>query len=50
MARSVPCEQCGNVTPIEKAERLIIEDRTHYFCSERCKIQWGEQPDVVDEE
>jgi len=47
---SVACEHCGKVTPKKTAERLVLEGWTHYFCSERCKIQWSEQEEVEDDE
>jgi len=48
MAQTTTCEQCGTVIPVTQTERLVVEDWTHYFCSERCKIQWGEM--VANEE
>ncbi len=50
MSRTVPCEHCGNVVAMDKAEQLIVEDWTHYFCSELCKIQWGELAELEREE
>lgn len=49
MAQTTTCEHCGTVIPLDKAERLVVEDWTHYFCSERCKIQWGEMAEIEDE-
>ena len=50
MAQSTTCEHCGTVIPVAKAERLVVEDWTHYFCSERCKIQWGEMAEIDEDE
>jgi hypothetical protein len=50
MAQTATCEHCGTVIPRERAERFIVEDWTHYFCSERCKLQWGEQGEIEEEE
>ena len=50
MARTVTCEHCGGVTTTDAAERIVLDDWTHYFCSERCKIQWGEQAEIEEEE
>jgi len=47
---TVACEHCGKVSPKETAERLVVEDCTHYFCSARCKIQWGEQGEIEEDE
>ena len=49
MARTTTCEHCGTVIPIEEAERIVVEDWTHYFCSERCKLQWSEQAEIEEE-
>jgi len=50
MARTTTCEHCGVVISTDKAEQIIVEDWTHYFCSERCKLQWGEQAELEEEE
>ena len=47
---TVTCEHCGKVTPKKSAEPLVAEGWTHFFCSERCKIQWGEQAEIEDDE
>jgi hypothetical protein len=47
---TVTCEHCGKVTPKKTAERLVMEGWTHSFCSERCKIQWGEQVEIEEDE
>jgi len=49
MAPTTVCEQCGTVIDTTTAECLVVDDWTHYFCSERCKIQWGEQIELEDE-
>lgn len=50
MGDAVTCEHCGNPIVAGKAERLVAEGWTHYFCSERCKIQWGEQAEIEEDE
>jgi hypothetical protein len=50
MDETTTCEHCGLVVPIAKAERVVADDWTHYFCSERCKILWGEQGELEPEE
>ena len=50
MTETTSCEHCGNVVPIARAERVVIDAWTHYFCSERCKLQWGEQGELEEEE
>ena len=50
MAQATRCEHCGTVVPIVKAERVVVDDWTHYFCSERCKILWGEQAELEEDE
>jgi hypothetical protein len=50
MTQTTTCEHCGTVVPLAKAERLVVEDCTHYFCSERCKIQWGEMGEIEEDE
>jgi YHS domain-containing protein len=47
---TVTCEHCGRVIPKKSAETLVAEAWTVYFCSERCKIQWGEQAEIEDDE
>jgi hypothetical protein len=49
MAQATTCEHCGTVVPLDKAETLIVEDWTHHFCSELCKIQWGELAEIEEE-
>lgn len=44
------CEHCGAVIPAGTAETLVVDDWTHYFCSERCKLRWGEQGEIEEEE
>jgi ribosomal protein L24E len=48
--QTVTCEHCGKVTPKKTAELIVVEDWAHYFCSERCKIQWGEQAEIEEDE
>lgn len=50
MPQTTTCEHCGAVIVIAKAEQFVVEDWTHYFCSERCKIQWGEQAEIEEDE
>ena len=50
MAQTTTCEHCGTVIPRDSAERVVVEDWTHYFCSERCKLQWGEQAEIEEDE
>jgi hypothetical protein len=50
MAQTSTCEHCGAVVETNRAQRIVVEDWTHYFCSERCKIQWGEQGEIEEEE
>ena len=50
MPQTTTCEHCGTVIGKEKAERIVVEDWTHYFCSERCKLQWGEQAEIEEDE
>ena len=50
MTQTTPCEHCGSVTPVDQAESVIADGWTHYFCSERCKIQWGELAEIEEEE
>ena len=49
MAETTTCEHCGNVTPMASAERVVIDNWTHYFCSERCKLIWAEQDEIEEE-
>ena len=49
MVQSTTCEHCGRVIARDKAEVLVVEDWTHYFCSENCKIQWGEQAEIEED-
>ncbi len=49
MPETVTCEHCGNLVAKQKAQRLVVEDWTHYFCSERCKLEWGEQGEIEEE-
>jgi len=49
MAQTTTCEHCGTVIPTATAACLVVEDWTHYFCSERCKIRWGEAVDNEEE-
>jgi YHS domain-containing protein len=46
----VTCEHCGTLTQKAAAERVVVEDWTHFFCSERCKLQWGEQDELHEDE
>lgn len=50
MADSVLCEHCGRMTPARAAEIIVVEDWPHYFCSAACKIEWGEQAEIEDDE
>ncbi len=50
MAETITCEHCGKVAPKKSAERLVAEGWTHYFCSALCKIQWGEQAEIEEDE
>ena len=50
MTQTTTCEHCGNATPAEKAERVVADGRTYYFCSELCKIQWGELDEIEEDE
>ncbi|MFQ5665018.1 MAG: hypothetical protein ACE5I7_01170 [Candidatus Binatia bacterium] len=50
MAETTTCEQCGTVITTDTVHRVVVEDWIHYFCSERCKIEWGEEPEIEDEE
>jgi YHS domain-containing protein len=49
-AQTTTCEHCGTVIPAHSAERVVADGWTHYFCSERCKIQWGAQAEIEEEE
>ncbi|MCK6555923.1 hypothetical protein L6Q96_15310 [Candidatus Binatia bacterium] len=47
------CEHCGAAIPAETAESpeiVVVDNWTHYFCSERCKLRWGEQGEIEEEE
>jgi YHS domain-containing protein len=50
MAQATTCEHCGAVTDTNTVHRIVVEDWPHYFCSERCKVQWGEQAEIEEEE
>ena len=50
MAHTTTCEHCGTVVAKETAERIVVDDWTHYFCSERCKILWGEMAEIEEDE
>ena len=50
MAQATTCEHCGTVIPLNTGEQLVVEGWTHNFCSERCKIQWGEQAEIEEDE
>jgi endogenous inhibitor of DNA gyrase (YacG/DUF329 family) len=50
MAQTTTCEHCGKVITTDEADRFVVDDWTHYFCSERCKIQWGEQGEIEEED
>jgi YHS domain-containing protein len=50
MVDDITCEHCGLVVPAGKTARAVAEGWTFYFCSERCKIQWGERGEVEEEE
>jgi YHS domain-containing protein len=43
------CEQCGGVISTDKAERIVADDQVTYFCSERCKLEWSERPELDEE-
>ncbi len=50
MPETIVCEHCG--LPVEKkqAEIVVVDDWPHYFCSEQCKIEWGELGEAEEEE
>lgn len=51
MPDSVACEHCGKPVQRRTAEVEMVEDWAHYFCSEACKINWGEQaPLEIDDD
>jgi YHS domain-containing protein len=50
MAETTTCEHCGKVITTKTAQRVVVEDWTHYFCSELCKIQWGELAEIEEDE
>lgn len=50
MTRSVACEYCGNPVQRERAVVETMEDWSHYFCSEACKVAWEEKCDPEAEE
>jgi YHS domain-containing protein len=47
---TVTCEHCGKVAPKQSADRVVVDGWTHYFCSPLCKIQWGEQDEIEEDE
>ena len=49
MTEATACEHCGKVILPGKAERVVVDNWTHYFCSERCKIQWGEADELEED-
>lgn len=50
MPQPTNCEHCDAVIPADAAESVVVDNWTHYFCSERCKLQWGEQGEIEEEE
>jgi YHS domain-containing protein len=50
MAETVACEHCGKVAQKTATERVVVEDWVHYFCSEQCKLRWGEQAEIEEDE
>ena len=50
MPTSVLCEYCGKPVQQEHAIVETVEEWSHYFCSEICKIAWGEQSALEAEE
>lgn len=50
MPEIIPCEHCGLPVNKEKAEMVVVENWPHYFCSEKCQIEWGELAEIEDEE
>lgn len=50
MTEATTCEHCGKAIPPGTAERVVVDNWTHCFCSERCKLQWGEEGEIEEEE
>jgi endogenous inhibitor of DNA gyrase (YacG/DUF329 family) len=50
MPEATICEYCGAVVASAPAESIVVESVTHTFCSERCKLQWGEQVELEEDE
>lgn len=50
MTHATSCEHCGRVILPGEGETVVVETWVHHFCSERCKIQWGEMAELEDEE
>ncbi len=50
MPEMVSCEHCGLPVAKERAEVVVVENWPHFFCSERCKLEWGELAEIEDEE
>jgi hypothetical protein len=50
MPTSVACEYCGKPVQPEKAVVETVEEWSHYFCSEECKVAGGEQSALEAEE
>jgi len=50
MAQTTTCEHCGTVIAKDGAERVVVDEWTHYFCSELCKLQWGEMDEIEEDE
>jgi YHS domain-containing protein len=49
MADTKTCEHCGAVVLDSAPERVVVDGRSYYFCSEGCKLQWGEQGEIEDD-
>lgn len=50
MPETILCEHCGLPVPKDKAEQVVVESWPHYFCSEKCKIEWAELGEAEEEE
>ena len=50
MGQQVVCEHCGKPLASEDALVEIVESWPRYFCCEECKIVWGEQAEIENEQ
>jgi hypothetical protein len=50
MPNTVECEYCGKPVRHDTALVETVDEWSHYFCSEACKIGWGEQAPLEAEE